>query len=151
MGVHAMRHTFGTHLSKGGVAPRTAQAAMGHASIELTMNTYTDPKLLDRAGAMEVLPDLPLDPETDWQRAIGTDGNTETAARKFAPLFALTDGNPCNSPAIADKTTDGRAATGSVISGTGVKSYDRLSNRDTLRALGLEPRTYGLKGRCTIL
>jgi site-specific recombinase XerD len=26
--VHALRHTFGTHLSKNGVAPRTAQAAM---------------------------------------------------------------------------------------------------------------------------
>src|SRR5262249_20664960 len=26
--VHALRHTFGTHLSRGGVSPRTAQAAM---------------------------------------------------------------------------------------------------------------------------
>jgi integrase len=39
--VHALRHTFGTLLSKGGVAPRTAQAAMRHSSIELTMNVYT--------------------------------------------------------------------------------------------------------------
>jgi integrase len=28
--VHALRHTFGTLLSKGNVAPRTAQAAMRH-------------------------------------------------------------------------------------------------------------------------
>ena len=28
--VHALRHTFGTLLSKGGVTPRTAQAAMRH-------------------------------------------------------------------------------------------------------------------------
>lgn len=41
--VHALRHTFGTHLSKGGVAPRTAQAAMRHSKIDLTMNVYTDP------------------------------------------------------------------------------------------------------------
>jgi integrase/DNA-directed RNA polymerase specialized sigma24 family protein len=48
--VHALRHTFGTLLSKGGVTPRTAQAAMRHSTINLTMNVYTDPKLLDVAG-----------------------------------------------------------------------------------------------------
>ena len=57
--VHAMRHTFGTLLSKGGVAPRTAQAAMRHSTIDLTMNVYTDPKLLDVAGAMEALAGAP--------------------------------------------------------------------------------------------
>ena len=58
--VHAFRHTFGTLLSKGGVSPRTAQAAMRHSTINLTMNIYTDPKLLDVAGAVEALPSLPL-------------------------------------------------------------------------------------------
>jgi integrase len=53
--VHALRHTFGTHLSKGGAAPRTAQAAMRHSTIDLTMNVYTDPKLLDVHGALDVL------------------------------------------------------------------------------------------------
>ena len=45
--VHALRTSFGTLLSKEGVAPRTAQAAMRHSTIDLTMNVYTDPKLLD--------------------------------------------------------------------------------------------------------
>ena len=49
--VHALRTTFGTHLSKGGVAPRTAQAAMRHSDIKLTMGVYTDPRLLDVRGA----------------------------------------------------------------------------------------------------
>jgi integrase len=35
--VHALRTTFGTLMSKGGVAPRTAQAAMRHSDIRLTM------------------------------------------------------------------------------------------------------------------
>ena len=48
--VHALRHTFASLLSKGGVAPRTAQAAMRHSDIKLTMQTYTDPKLLDVRG-----------------------------------------------------------------------------------------------------
>jgi integrase len=35
--VHAMRTTFGTLLSRTGAAPRTAQAAMRHSDIKLTM------------------------------------------------------------------------------------------------------------------
>lgn len=61
--VHALRHTFGTHLSKVGRAGaplRTAQAAMRHSEESLTANVYTDPKLLDVAGAVASLPDLPL-------------------------------------------------------------------------------------------
>ena len=38
--VHTLHHTFGTLLSKGGVAPRTAQTAMRHGMIDLTMNVY---------------------------------------------------------------------------------------------------------------
>ena len=33
-------------------------AAMRHSRIELTMNYYTDPVLLDMAGAMNSLPDF---------------------------------------------------------------------------------------------
>lgn len=55
---HALRHSFGTMLSTSGVTPRVAQAAMRHSSIELTMQLYTDPRLLDVAGAMEMLPSL---------------------------------------------------------------------------------------------
>ena len=58
--VHPLRHTFGTHLSKAGVPLRTAQAAMRHSDPSLTANVYTDPKLLDVAGAVASLPDLPL-------------------------------------------------------------------------------------------
>ncbi|MCD4823934.1 MAG: site-specific integrase, partial [Phycisphaerae bacterium] len=54
--IHALRHTFGTHLAKAGVSPRTAMAAMRHSKIELTMNVYTDPALLDIAGAVDSLP-----------------------------------------------------------------------------------------------
>jgi integrase len=58
--VHAMRTTFGTLLSKGGVSPRTAQQALRHSDIKLTMGVYTDPRLLDVRGAVERLPALPL-------------------------------------------------------------------------------------------
>jgi len=72
--VHALRHTFATHLVAAGVAPRVAQAALRHSSLELTMQHYTDPRLLDVAGALAALPALPTaaaPPEA--ARATGTD------------------------------------------------------------------------------
>ena len=70
-----LRHAFGTHLSMGGVPPRTAQPAMRHSSIDLTMNVYTDPRLLDVTGAMEALPRLPLDEgNRSREQATGTAG-----------------------------------------------------------------------------
>lgn len=53
--IHALRVTFGTHLCAAGVPLRTAQAAMRHSKPELTANIYTDPKLLDIAGAINAL------------------------------------------------------------------------------------------------
>ena len=92
--VHALRHTFASHLSRAGVQPRTAQAAMRHSTIGLTMNTYTDPKLLDIHGAVERLPALPLDGSTDEsEAATGTDDAVAGTARTFAPGFAPTPDN----------------------------------------------------------
>ena len=61
--IHALRVTFGTHLCAAGVPLRTAQAAMRHSKPELTANIYTDPKLLDVAGAINSLPALALTSE----------------------------------------------------------------------------------------
>jgi integrase len=100
--VHALRHTFGTLLSAAGVAPRTAQAAMRHSTIDLTMNVYTDPKLLDVAGAIDALPALSLATSAEAARATGTDDAT---AAQFAPGFAPTTGKSCTLGAIVDKVT----------------------------------------------
>ena len=94
--VHALRHTFGTLLSKGGVSPRTAQAAMRHSDVNLTMNTYTDPKLLDVAGAMESLPSLPLGPEAGQfecgRNALSATGTADSTTLPLAPTLAPTRG-----------------------------------------------------------
>jgi len=97
--LHAMRHTFGTWLSKGGVAPRTAQAAMRHSHIDLTMNTYTDPRALDIQGAVESLPSLAT-VHANENSATGTD---DSAPRKFAPGFAPTTGNLVQTVTNPDK------------------------------------------------
>jgi len=92
--IHALRHTFGTHLSKAGVAPRVAQAAMRHSTIELTMNTYTDPRLLDVAGALEAaLPSLPLDDRLDAQQARATGTLGREAERCGLPKPVLSEEN----------------------------------------------------------
>ncbi|MGL5094393.1 MAG: hypothetical protein ACRDD1_02320 [Planctomycetia bacterium] len=83
-----MRHSFGSLLSAGGVAPRTAQAAMRHSSIDLTMNVYTDPRVLDVAGALEALPSLPLGAGPNGPqrtKATGTHGR----AAAWAPQSSL--------------------------------------------------------------
>jgi len=90
--VHAFRHTFGTLLSKGGVLPRTAQAAMRHSTIDLTMNVYTDPELLDVETALDSLPrvslDLPLlPPNLDADHGNG-EGTSDTE-QSFQPLAMM--------------------------------------------------------------
>jgi hypothetical protein len=44
-----------------------AQSAMRHSTIDLTMNVYTDPKLLDIDGAVDPLPALPLNCEKKFR------------------------------------------------------------------------------------
>ena len=56
--------------SKAGVPLRTAQAAMRHSDPSLTANVYTDPKLLDVAGAAESLLDLPLGASRDSRQRL---------------------------------------------------------------------------------
>jgi hypothetical protein len=70
---------------------------MRHSDFDLTMNVYTDPRLLDVRGAFDVLPALQLDSEqgasSEALRATGTD----TYGRcSIAPLVALTDDNGAN-------------------------------------------------------
>ena len=86
------------------LTPRTAQAAMRHSSLDLTMNVYTDPKLLNVAGAIEALPALPLadDLRREPLGATGTDSPAGTA-RRFAPGFAPTPYKSATPGSIPDR------------------------------------------------
>ncbi len=148
--VHALRHSFGTLLSKGGVAPRTAQAAMRHSTIDLTMNVYTDPKLLDVHGALDALPALPLDPVSQPEtRVLTSTGTDYSTASRFAPKFAPTHDNSSKLPSIAVKTTAGESSSTEpltiVVSGDAVKRSDPLtiavSGSQEGWLTGLEPVT----------
>ena len=60
---------------------------MRHSKIDLTMRTYTDPRLLDMGEALDALPALRTDPgEPTEQRAIATVGGpTHDAAKPTHP------------------------------------------------------------------
>jgi integrase len=53
---HSLRTTFVTWLAMTGAHPRSAQALARHGSIDLTMNVYTDLRLVDLKGTVERLP-----------------------------------------------------------------------------------------------
>jgi integrase len=53
---HSLRKQFITGLVRGGVSSRVAQELARHSDIRLTMETYTDARLLDVAGALDQLP-----------------------------------------------------------------------------------------------
>ncbi len=138
--VHALRHTFASHLSKAGVSPRTAQAALRHSTIDLTMSTYTDPQLLDVAGAMDVLPSLPLDdgPHTERAKATGTDPRT------LVPVLVPTADNQRTSGATADKTGCNGGTLSIAASVAAGDGCDALSSDVEERVKGLEPSTFSL-------
>ena len=156
--VHAMRHTFGTLLSAAGVAPRTAQAAMRHSTIDLTMNVYTDPKLLDVAGAMDALPALPLG--TGKQTAaniLSATGTDDSMGSPLVPTLVLTTGKRETLQSIMDKiaTAGEKSSAADAVDVTAcvVKRKDPLTTAVTglleERQKGFEPSTFGLGSRCS--
>ncbi len=150
--VHALRTSFGTHLSKGGVTPRTAQAAMRHSTIDLTMNTYTDPRLLDVHGALDSLPALPLGAEPQSARATGTDGKCTNAINSVVSDVALdsarrgdllartvrmaVEGNPTIDATERDLTPESGDSCDNLAT--------PVTHRHQKRAKGLEPSTSSL-------
>ena len=152
--VHALRHTFGTLLSKGGVTPRTAQAAMRHSTIDLTMNVYTDPKLLDVHGALDSLPALPLDSERQSMRhAAKATGTYDLPKCLLAPVLAPTSVISCKSVSFADKTSP-RVEPGAEVRLLDVTSFAVKRNNPLTTAVsgcreverrGVEPPTSALR------
>jgi hypothetical protein len=79
---------------------------MRHSDIRLTMQTYTDPKLLDVRGALAALPALPVGAGPDAGEAV----MTGTDASALAPTLAPNWCKRATSLTKADKTnSDPRA------------------------------------------
>jgi len=142
--LHALRHSTGTALSMAGVSPRTAQAVMRHSNVNLTMNTYTDQRLLDTSAAVELLPELPLAGQV-YLKQNEVDNRTDTgdgARRVVAPMVAPTTGKTCQTGSQSGKL-------GKVCGGdeTGPENEKTPQNTEVSRGFsgvvraGLEPAT----------
>ena len=105
--VHALRMTFGTHLSAAGVPLRTAQAAMRHSDPKLTANVYTDPQLLDVGAALDKLPGMAAASLTPERQALaaGAESDPENGNPFLAPVLALAPGFSCTRGAIPVTST----------------------------------------------
>ncbi len=155
--IHALRHSTGTHLSSAGVAPRTAQAVMRHSDLALTMNTYTDEGLLDKAGAVELLPTITLAPPVD-DSARGADrssaGNRTRAADRprddspargadfVPPLVPPTRGKTCQEVAELAKQVNIQA--GGTNGGTSPENT-RFSSENLVELKRFELSTSALR------
>ncbi len=128
--VHALRHTFASHLVAAGVTPRTAQAALRHSSLELTMQHYTDPRLLDVAGALAALPALP--------RMFGAD------ASSVALDVALTPDRARQSLASRDQSIKSGKGEGETTKPQKHRKSRVIPAKEEERAKGLEPSTSSL-------
>lgn len=54
---HCFRHTFATRCFEAGIAPKTVQAYLGHASLQMTMDLYTDVLEKKKVDDMKLLED----------------------------------------------------------------------------------------------
>ncbi len=154
--VHALRTTFGTLLSKGGVPLRTAQAAMRHSDRSLTANVYTDPRLLDVSGVLDALPSLPLDTGWEATRERAQAAATRTYDRSPVALpVALASDKPRQTECISSQTSidarDTIELTSVALSGIADKGGVALPMADKgmrgVETSGIEPPTSWLQIR----
>lgn len=139
--VHSLRHTFGTFLSVSGVAPRVAQEAMRHSDIQLTMKHYTDPKLLDVAGAIDRLPPMSSTLVGVLPNAVTV---TEGLSRTVAPIVALTPVQACQNTSLpVHSLNDGQGS--ETDENTAKSSLSAAFSQE--RVKGFEPST-GSLGSC---
>ena len=152
--VHSMRMTLATMLNKAGVAPRTAQEIMRHSDIRLTMATYTDAKLLNVSGALDLLPKLSPDRTPDGtqeaMRATGTDGRAGfKSAPKSAPGTAQSGRSGAVPVILAGNFGAKPGDTGEVGNRTNPMEKARsegFSGRASgMETMGLEPTTSALR------
>jgi len=151
--IHGLRHSFITLLSKGGVSPRTAQAAARHSTINLTMNTYTDPRMLDVHGALDVLPTLTLGPVE-----CGTlNPRPANEHDLLVPVLVPTSDPACHN--LADTVRQAVEAASAFVPTDVAVSVEPVKRNNPLttnvnglqevETKGIEPSTPGLQSRCS--
>ncbi len=153
---HGLRHSFITLLASSGVHPKVAQQLARHSSITLTMDRYSHVHLADLNAAVGNLPSLDATsaivvPVTGFFGGTGleVDSTDPAAGPNLAPA-----GDKTGFPLVTvEETTTAIPAVSETQKPRrerGLRIADDPCERVTeMSALGLEPRTYGLKVRCS--
>ena len=153
--VHAMRTTLATMLNKSGVAPRTAQEIMRHSDIRLTMEIYTDAKLLNVSGALDQLPDLSSTSSTEVEpnvmQATGTEAvlppilppNTVQGGLSESSTVTLTGNFGIQSPESSASESDEKPTKKGLSEGNSDKPSE--SGRQDLNLRPLHPQCSSLE------
>ena len=76
---HALRHSFASLLAQSGVDVKTAQSLLRHSTPVLTFGVYTHTLRGSEQAAIDRLPGFDSGPETEQQKATGTDGKPAEA------------------------------------------------------------------------
>ena len=142
---HALRTTCATWLDAAGVSASLATRITGHASVTTLQRHYHRADMTATRGAVELLPDL---------RATGTDGpvgphRPDEVPAKVPAKGVEFGGGVCSSVETLT-TTAGVGSVSNVLKITGeTAAGGQEGGLVGMTGLGLEPRTSGLKGRCS--
>jgi hypothetical protein len=165
---NALRHSTGSLLAASGVHPKVVQSIMRHSDINLTMSRYTHIFRGQESEAVAGLPDLML-PSKEKQKAVatGTDnkpiGAVQHSAKeltpKLTPFLTPAAFSECNQSATVGNEQNNspkNKENGNCLNSEKLDNKsDSLSANDTdkkaIRPRGLEPLTFGLGNRCSIL
>ncbi len=139
----------GAWLAMAGVHPKVVQTVLRHSAITLTMDTYGHLFPGQDAAAVAALPSMMNGPR-DETEALAATGTDDAAARHGSRYGSSGDAKPftetagtCESDQDAQNATDDP----NVLTINGLRGEKRDVAK--VRLLGLEPRTYGLKVRCS--
>ena len=144
---HSLRHTFGTLLAAAGVHPKTAQSLMRHSDINLTMSRYTHVLIGQESGAVESLPDFSK-PARQSQKKTGTDDKNvlATSLATSLPTSCVLEQNGLD---YCGLNTAKMEIEKTALSALKTANLEQNHGKEPMRVLGFEPRTYGLKDRCS--
>ncbi len=110
----------------------------------LTLGTYTDPRLLDTASALDALPSTARKPESEQQRATGT-YDTASGALGVSLGGKMRPSMQNGSRACARGRRDSDAAR-KAQPVERIRVSTDVQRNSTKRANGLEPSTFSLEG-----
>ncbi len=145
---HSLRHTTASLLAASDIHPKEAQELMRHSDINLTMSRYTHTLRGQLAKAVSQLPDLNQKPKKEQQKATGTDHHVSDDAVGKKILYPYLDKNLSEHSSLLQNTAK-HALEDGVQKKPITGQKPSLSALTRMKVLGLEPKTYALKGRCS--